>query len=538
MYKDSLIFGKNELEKVVSWEVNDGHIEVFIEENGSIKSVFIENKHWILCSEQIDKSWVRLKGDLHYKWGKQFKTKKEWLSNKGKYRNKFDIYSIGDNRESALINRGITYFKGMTPKDVSILSFDIETTGIKHNDESRLLIIANTFRSSTGQVSRKLFAYDQYEDEGKMIEHWVNWVRKLNPTILCGHNILSYDFPYIKYIADRHGVSLDLGRDKSRLEFYPYTSKFRIDGNRDQDYTNIRIYGREIIDTMFLAIRYDIASKKYESYGLKNIIKQEGLEVENRQHYDAATIKDNFTNPSEWDKIKRYAQFDGDDALALFDLMIPSFFYFNQSVPKTFQQMILSASGSQLNSILVRSYLQNGHSIPKGAEIAKYPGAISYGNAGIHRNVMKVDVASLYPSIILQYEIYDKEKDPNANFLKMVQFFTKERLNNKKLAAETGKQYYKDLEQAQKIGINSAYGLLGASGLNFNNRDLADQVTRNGREILQKSIKWAMGRELIPVKIPKKTEKGKDKFLWLDPVHFNEKIYQKVDSSAIVVEDE
>lgn len=496
---DPLIFGKNNLLNVVSIETSDGHVEVFTEKKGpngqrQVSSQFIENKYWILSNEKHN-GFVRLKGDLHYKFGKQFKTKYEFNSNKGKLKHKHDIYTINDLREQSLVNKGITYYKDMLPKDISVLSFDIETTGLKHNQDSKLILIANTLRIN-GVVTRKMFCYDQYEDEGKMIEHWVNWVRKVDPSILCGHNVISYDFPYIKYIADKFGVSLDLGRDRSRLEFYPYVSNFRVDGNRDQEYTNIRCYGREIVDTMFLAIRYDQASKKYESYGLKNIIAQEGLEKENRQFYDAATIKDNYTNPKEWEKIKKYAEFDGDDALALFDLQCPAYFYMAQSVPKPFQQMILSAFGSQLNSVLVRSYLQNGHSIPKSDEIMPFQGAISYGKPGIHKNVMKVDVSSLYPSIILQYDIFDSKKDPEANFLKLAQYFTTERLKNKKLAQETDKQYYKDLEQAQKIFINSLYGLLGAK-VNFNNMSLASKVTEHGREILQKAIEWASGKQLV-----------------------------------------
>jgi DNA polymerase elongation subunit (family B) len=50
------------------------------------------------------------------------------------------------------------------------------------------------------------------------------------------------------------------------------------------------------------------------------------------------------------------------------------------------------------------------------------------------------------------------------------------------------------LEQSQKIGINSAYGLLGTQVL-FNSPDNAELVTKYGREILLKSIKWATGKD-------------------------------------------
>jgi hypothetical protein len=55
---------------------------------------------------------------------------------------------------------------------------------------------------------------------------------------------------------------------------------------------------------MFLSIRYDTFAKKYNSYGLKNIIKQENLERIDRVAYDASQIRFNYKNPVEWVKIK------------------------------------------------------------------------------------------------------------------------------------------------------------------------------------------------------------------------------------------
>src|SRR6185369_7695949 len=141
--------------------------------------------------------------------------------------------------------------------------------------------------------------------EGEMIEEWCKWVREVNPSIICGHNIQSFDLGYIAFIADKFNVQLALGRDGSNLTFQNYESKFRKDATQFLHYHKAKIYGREIVDTLFLAIKYDVG-RKYESYGLKNIIKQEGLEVKDRQFYDAAKIRYNYHNKEEWSKIKSY----------------------------------------------------------------------------------------------------------------------------------------------------------------------------------------------------------------------------------------
>lgn len=487
---NNIIFGKSDLHNVVSVEPIDDYLEVFVQDdNGDVKSQFINNWYWILSNYKFDSSWVKLKGGLHYKYGKQVRKIYDYYNTKSSLKDQ-DFYSVADLRENSLISRGITYFRGLSPKDVSILSFDIETTGTEHNDDSKLLLIANTFRKKNGTLVRKVFAYDEYADEGEMITAWASWVREVDPSILCGHNIIIFDLPYIQFIADKFGVDVNLGRDNSKVKFNKRESQFRVDGNRDQAFLNLRIYGREVCDTYMLAIKHDITNKKYESYGLKNIIRQEGLEDPNRTFYDAATIRFNYKILSEWTKIKAYAKDDGDDALKLYDLMSAPYFYMNQSIPKCFQQMILSASGSQINSLLVRSYLQDGHSIPKADYTTDFQGAISRSSPGIYNNCFKVDVSSLYPSIILQYQLYDKDKDPNANFLKFVEYFTSERLKNKKLASETNDPYYQHLSDAQKILANSGYGFTSSKGLNFNSPKIASFITNKGREILTRAIDW------------------------------------------------
>ena len=494
MSYDPLIYGKSNLERVVGIEPQDSDAEIFLQEkDGSVTSTVIPNLYWILSANKCTNRFKRLKGDLHYKWGIQFNTREEFQKARS-YLKRDDIYSVYDPKEALMIKDGLTYFKSMNPKEVGVLSFDIESVGLEKNEDSKVLLISNTFRIGD-KVERKLFSYDEYESQLVMIDDWCAWVREKNPSVITGHNIFGFDLPYLDFISKRDGgieeSGLILGRDYSELKFEQYESKFRKESGQFIHYHQAKIYGREIVDTMFLSIKHDVASRKYTSYGLKNIIKQEGLEREDRVHYDSSQIRFNYTIPEEWKKIKEYCIHDADDALALYDLMIAPFFYMTQSIPKSFQSMICSASGSQLNSLMVRSYLQNGHSIPKADEKEHFEGAISLGNPGIYRNVHKVDVSSLYPSIILQFDVYDQDKDPEANFLKMVKTFTERRLEYKRLLKETKDPKYDALQGAFKILINSAYGFCGAPGLNFNSPSCADFITASGREILSKAIEWS-----------------------------------------------
>lgn len=492
-YTNDLIFGKDKTKNVTNISIKDNSLHIFTETDGRIEEEVRPASYWIVAKNKYN-GFNRVTGNNYYNYIRYYDVLEEFRRDRGVLRNK-DIWSVYDNQESNLITSGITYFKGMKVTDASTLSFDIETTGTAHNDDSKVLLISNTL-TINGEKTRRCFKYDDYDSDAAMIYDWCEWVREVNPSILLGHNIFGFDLPYMSYCYKReYDNDMLLGRDESPIEYDSYVSHKRKDGSQSYDYNNAKIFGRDVIDTFFLAISFDIG-RKYSSYALKTIIKEEGLEKENRQHYDASKIAENYLIPEEWKKIVAYGSDDADDSDSLYYLMIPAFFYFAQSVPKTLQQIINSASGAQVNSFLVRSYISVNKGLPKASDLVPYEGAISLGVPGVYKNIAKLDIKSMYPSIILQEKIYNKHKDPDGNFLKMVEYFTAERLKNKQLAKETNDRYYKELEAAEKIIINSSYGLLGAPGLLFNSPYDAALVTKKGRDILKEGVMWASGQDI------------------------------------------
>lgn len=486
---NKLLYGKDETHGIVSLEVKDDKLHIFTKTGKEIKDF----DFYILYNTYLEGQTAgRLEGTNELKYYSKFKSSSELYNFEQILKHKnIKYFKPRSPKEAAMLKDGYTYYKNLKINDLSVLSFDLETTGATIDSNSHILLIANTFRDVSGNINRRLFAFDEFDNPQAFIKSWCKWVRDQNPDIILGHNILGFDLPYLKQFCVNQGIdSLHLGRDASKLKYGRMPSQFRKDGSQSYDYINVDCYGREIIDTMFLSFKFDIG-RKYESYGLKQIIKQENLENKDRQHYDASKIRTMFTNPNEWVKIKKYAEHDADDALALFDLMAPPFFYFTQIVPMSFQNIINRATGSQLNNLMIRSYLQDKQAIPLADNTEKFEGAISLGNPGIYEKVYKFDIASLYPSIILKEEIYSKEKDPEQNFLKIMKTLTDERLKNKSLSKSTNERIYKELEQSQKIGINSGYGFLGAPGLNFNYPKGAAYVTEVGRNILLNALEWA-----------------------------------------------
>jgi DNA polymerase elongation subunit (family B) len=433
---------------------------------------------------------IRLDGEQHYKWGKQFSSVDDFRKFYNMNFRRSDLYTIHNMKENCMVNKGYTYFKGMKIEEISILSFDIETNGLKIDDDSVVYLISNTYKN--GDVyDRKLFSLDEYPNQVEMIGDWCKWVCQKDPSLIVGHNINGYDFKFLMNICD-----LKLGRDSSIVTKNKQSSQFRIDGSMSLEYNKLQCYGREIVDTLFLAYRYDAVKKKYESYGLKNIIRQEGLEKKDRTFIDASKIYKEWDDKVKRELIKKYAIEDADDSLNLFYLMSPAIFYLTQSVPKTFQEITCSATGSQINSVLVRSYLQERHSIAKSSELTgqQVEGGISFAIPGIYKNVFKVDLKSCYPSQILRFRLYDKAKDPNANFYKLVEHFTLQRFEYKEKVKQ-GENFYKNLDAMAKIFINSSYGVTNTNGLNYNSIELARKITGESRSVIDMALKWASNKD-------------------------------------------
>lgn len=490
-YQNDLIYGKDKTLGIVGIEIVDSEMWLFKVDGSIEKRPF---RYWSMAPKPQGKGFQRLQGNQHYQWIKFFGSKDLYYNHiREAYSKKADMYHLGNLKESAMVLEGLTFYKGIDLNQLGILAFDIESEGLTHHSESNVFLITNVFKKK-GEIVKKHFRLDHYKDAGEMIDAWCKWVQEVNPDIITGHNINGYDLPYLNHVAKIYGTTLALGRDLSDITFASRDSEYRVDGSQSWSYRKVNIFGRQVIDGMFLAVKYDI-ERKYESWGLKAIAEKEGFVKDDRQFYDASLIGRNWNDPIEREKIVQYGIDDAMDSLQIFELISPSYFMLCKMIPKPFQILTESASGSWLNLMMVRAYLQDNFSIPKSSEALKFEGALSYGNPGIYSNCFKIDIQGMYPSIIRQYKICDTSKDPKKYILEMTNYFFETRIYHKKLGKETGSLYHIAMDGCFKICANSLFGFLGAQGLNFNYPEGAAEITRKGREILEKTIVWATGKK-------------------------------------------
>src|SRR5205085_11458341 len=160
---------------------------------------------------------------------------------------------------------------------------------------------------------------------------------------------------------------------------------------------------------------------------------------------------------------------------------------------------------TRMNALFLREYVRQRHSIPEMPMAMSFEGgftAIYF--TGVARNVWHCDVASLYPSIMLEFDCFPAS-DQLQIFRHLLTDLRKFRLEAKaKMRAAKNPAEQHHLEAFQntfKILINSFYGYLGFGQGHFADFDAAARVTQIGRDLLKKMINWldARGAKVIEV---------------------------------------
>ncbi len=187
------------------------------------------------------------------------------------------------------------------------------------------------------------------------------------------------------------------------------------------------------------------------------------------------------TGSAGWQQIKEYLVYDLEDTLLIADKLVPSYYYESLIVPKMgLQQLALAGNATKWQRVLESQY--PGYK-PESDPKAQFEGGLVISVPGLHKNIGKIDVASLYPSIMLKYGICS-HKDEKRVGLSILEYLTTERLLLKKLG-KAGDTAAKQAEGALKVLINSLFGFYGTSGVSFNDFDAAALITAYGRRILR-----------------------------------------------------
>lgn len=481
---DPVLFGKDPTPYIVAVEPVDSRIRLFIREGGQLRTVEEPFRPWLLSDMRMEMDgvhWQALKGELE---GRRMLKYLALCDDREVFENlrralrdeHREIIAYGSFARQYLMLSGKTLFKGMTFADLHRVQLDIETSTLTPDQQgAHILMIA---LSDTRGYEAVLDG-----DEKQILEQLVERVQALDPDVIEGHNLFGFDLPYLAARAQALGVPLRLGRDGSELRFG--SPRQCIIGANSRTFTPAFVHGRHLIDTYLSVQRFDIGRGELEGYGLKEAAQQLGVAEPDRIYLEREQIPHLWRTDPE--TVRRYCLQDVHETRRLADLTLPTEFYQCQMLPDTLQNLATIGTGEKANLMFLRAYLAEGHAIPAPQEAREYPGGYTeVRQVGLIPRIVKADVESLYPSVMLRYGIKPRADHLNV-FLPTLERLRRLRLDAKARAKQTQgaeSAYWDGLQSSFKILINSYYGYLAAP-FHFNDFDAAEQVTLTGQELVK-----------------------------------------------------
>ncbi len=380
---------------------------------------------------------------------------------------------------------------------LKIFAFDCEMLAQFMPDPEKDPIIA---------IAVKCGDYEEvlHGEEREILKKFVSIIKELDPDVIVGYNQDSFDWPYIKKRAEKYGIKLDIGRDRSEISFR---------GGRP------KIVGRLDVDL------YDIAMKipDVKIKTLKKVAEFLGTEID-----DDIEGKDIYKCwiKGEKDKVYKHALNDVRTTYRLALELLPMHYELSKMVKLPLDDVARLGRGKQVDYFLLSEAKKIDEIAPNPPEIEEsYEGAFVLEPArGLHENVISLDFASMYPSIMVNFNIspdslvrgecencyiapevgHKFRKKPDGFFKKILKMLIEKRREIKKemKKIDQNSEDYKLLDikqQTLKVLTNSFYGYTGWNLARWYCRECAEATTAWGRHFIKKAVKIAedMGFDVL-----------------------------------------
>src|SRR6266513_414424 len=508
---NQLLFGAEKTSRIVAIELGEtGTVRVYRREKKGNTTVDVEPFHpFVWTDADITdlglETAQHLAGDLRYNWLVAVDSWKELIAlRNGLKKAGRNFFALSDPVQHYFSATGRTLFKQLPFEGLKRIQLEVlSPTGESDlADASQNPIASIALSDNSGW--EQLIVVDPKnveESEHDALKQLTAIIRERDPDVLEGHDLFRFDLPYLVARARKAKVKLDWGRSGGFLRSRP--SRLQI-AEKTIDYPKFAVDGRHFVDTFLLAHFYDV--------GMRSLTGFERADV--ARHFDLCDSEE--TSALAGKELQR-AYLDNDERFhrralcgiretsALSQLLSASYFIQAQIFPYNYQDVIVRGNATRINALFLREYFRQRHSIPEMPMARAFEGGYTdVFFTGVAHGVWHCDIASLYPSIMLQFDCFPATDQLQIfrHLLTDLRTFRLEAKANMRAAKDAAKQHHlQALQNTFKILLNSFYGYLGFAQGHFADFDAAARVTQIGRDLLKKMIEWlnAHGAKVIEV---------------------------------------
>ncbi len=436
---------------------------------------------------------TELSGEGPFRWLLQADALDTYQAVLERAREQVPVDSLRPFESQFLLQRRERLFRDLTFAQLRRCQLDIETASSNGDfpdaakPEDRVLAIGLRF----GDRDRTILL-EEFTDaaEKRLLEQLNEILAEEDPDTIEGHNLFKFDLDYLRHRARRLKVPCAWGRFGQRASVR--SSRFKV-AERWIDFPRYDLPGRAVVDTCLLVQQYDVSARELTSFGLKEVAVHFGVTSEEggeRTYIEGPAIQEAFFHDRA--RFLAYLADDLRETRGVADVLLPTYFEQARTFPIQLQDATLRGTTGKIDLLFLEQYYYQRQACPTPPEIAPFEGGYTRSfQEGVFRHVLHFDVASLYPSLLLSIG-RNPRNDTLGVFIPMLQQLREYRLRYKQLARTAPTEELRAEASARqssfKILINSFYGYLGFSGARFGDGELAAEVTRRGRELLQALI--------------------------------------------------
>jgi DNA polymerase I len=376
-----------------------------------------------------------------------------------------------------LLSTGRTYFNSMAFEDVVTLFIKVYTRGqvLADPGEDPQAIHAVALQLGLDGELHLL----EGDDEAQILWRLTGNVKKLDPDVICGHGLFKADLDAVNRRCKALKVKLDWGREGERLS--NRRARMMV-AEKQLDYQRFSSPGRELCDLWILSVLHDVSGREMTGFDLDEVA----------EHFD-------LPHGGPLDTLEQRAIKDLRAISTLYRTLAYPYFLQAQVFPLTYESVIWRGNATRINYLFLREYYRRGHSVPAKPEVVPFAGGLTaQEHEGCAYGVYHCDVASLYPSLIIAYDLSPQGDDLHIfkgmlSDLREFRLLAKEKQKGAQTEAE--RRFFGGLQTTFKILINSFYGYLGFGQGHFADYQKAAEVTRLGRELLLKMMDWLKAKQ-------------------------------------------
>lgn len=498
--KNTLLFGTDPTPRIVAVELGEtGTVRVHRRETNGSTVTDVEPFHPFVWADSdvvdLGIEAEKLSGDLKYGWlitvdsWKELIALRNGLKNAGR-----DFFAFTDPVQHYLTATGRTLFKDLPFEQLKRLQVEVLAVagdGAGNNDH----IISIGLSDNTGWEELIIIdANNADESERDALRRLTALIKERDPDVIEGHDLFRVHLPLLVARAKKLKTKLDWGRSGGFLRSRP--SRLQI-AEKTIDYPKFTIDGRHFVDTFLLAQFYDIGMRSLAGFERADVARHFEL-CDDEQISGLAGKELQRAYLSDSQRFQKRALCGVRETRALSDLLSASYFIQAQIFPYNYQDVIVRGNATRINALFLREYLRQRHSIPELPMPRGFEGGYTdIFFTGVTRNVWHCDVASLYPSIMLQFDCFPATDELQIfrHLLTDLRNFRLEAKARMRAESDPAKLHHlQALQNTFKILLNSFYGYLGFAQGHFADFDAAARVTQIGRDLLKKMIDWLTTR--------------------------------------------